>query len=332
MQITVDVDADQGVNPIVNTAEVTASDQIDLDSTPGNGVVTEDDQDSITVTAPNDPPVNTVPGAQTTNEDTALVFSSGNSNLISISDVDAGSNDVQVSLAATNGEMTLNASAISALSFNSGDGTSDSSMEFEGTVLEINTALDGLSFLPDADENDSTGSFGIQIITNDLGNSGSGGALSDTDSVSISVTAVNDAPSFTANNPPTVLEDAGTQTETVATGFDPGANESSQTVQQYIVSNVVNVSLLTGLPTVDTSGVVSYTPAADAFGTVTFDLSVQDSGGTTNGGVDTSPTQSVTITITNVNDAPVAVDDPSYSTDEDHCPEGICPQWTRVES
>ena len=61
---------------------------------------------AITVNAVNDAPVNTVPLAQSTNEDTALVFSSGNSNQISIGDVDAGSSSVQVTLTATNGAVT----------------------------------------------------------------------------------------------------------------------------------------------------------------------------------------------------------------------------------
>lgn len=38
------------VDFVINTAEVTAADQVDLDSTPGNGVEDEDDQDSVGVT------------------------------------------------------------------------------------------------------------------------------------------------------------------------------------------------------------------------------------------------------------------------------------------
>ena len=39
----------------------------------GGGSLTDTDNIAITVTAVNDAPVNTVPGAQTTNEDTAKV-------------------------------------------------------------------------------------------------------------------------------------------------------------------------------------------------------------------------------------------------------------------
>ena len=41
---------------------------------------------------PNIAPVSTAPAAQNTNEDTPLVFSSENSNVISVSDTDGGSN------------------------------------------------------------------------------------------------------------------------------------------------------------------------------------------------------------------------------------------------
>ena len=51
--------------------------------------------------------MNSVPAAQSTNEDTALVFSAGNGNLVSISDVDAGAASVQVQLTVTNGTLTL---------------------------------------------------------------------------------------------------------------------------------------------------------------------------------------------------------------------------------
>ncbi len=70
-----------------------ASLQIETDdqgNTGSGGPQTDSDIVSINVGAVNDPPVNSVPGAQATNEDTALVFSSGGGNLVSISDIDAG--------------------------------------------------------------------------------------------------------------------------------------------------------------------------------------------------------------------------------------------------
>src|SRR2546425_1283148 len=106
------------------------------------GALSDTDNVAITVNAINDAPVNSVPAAQSTNEDTALVFSSGNSNQIAIGDVDAGSSSVQVTLSATNGTITL--SGTSGLTFSTGDGTADATMTFTGTVANINTALNGL--------------------------------------------------------------------------------------------------------------------------------------------------------------------------------------------
>jgi hypothetical protein len=91
-------------------------------------------------------PVNTVPGAQTTNEDTSKIFSTANGNQIAINDADAGSNPVEVILSVTNGTLTLNGTT--GLTFTSGDGTVDATMTLRGTVANINTALNGLSYAP----------------------------------------------------------------------------------------------------------------------------------------------------------------------------------------
>ncbi len=137
---------------------------------------------SITVNAVNDGPVNTVPGAQSVTENSTLTFSAGNGNLISIADVDAGAPGVRVTLTGTNGTVTL--SGTGGLAFTVGDGTADATMTFSGTVANINTALNGLVFTPTAGFD---GAASLQIVTNDLGNTGSGGALSDTDTVNITV-------------------------------------------------------------------------------------------------------------------------------------------------
>ena len=64
-------------------------------------------------------------------------------------------------------------------------------MTFTGTLANLNTALAGLAFQPTANFN---GAATLTIATNDQGNTGSGGALADTDTVAITVAAVNDAP------------------------------------------------------------------------------------------------------------------------------------------
>ncbi|HUQ31150.1 MAG TPA: tandem-95 repeat protein, partial [Pyrinomonadaceae bacterium] len=137
---------------------------------------------SITVNAVNDAPVNTVPGAQSVVKNGALPFSAANSNLIAIADVDAGAGPVKVTLTATNGSITL--SGIAGLSFTVGDGTSDPTMTFTGAITNINAALSGMTFSP---TNGYDGPATLQITTNDQGNTGSGGAQSDTDTINIDV-------------------------------------------------------------------------------------------------------------------------------------------------
>ena len=145
---------------------------------------------TITVGAVNDPPVNTVPGPQATNQNTPLTFSSGNGNQISVADPDAGSNIIQVTLTAVNGTMTLNGTAGLSFTFSdgngtgTGDGTNDPTMTFRGTISDINTAMNGMVFNPTPA---FSGAASLTIISNDLGNTGSGGPQTDTDVVNIQV-------------------------------------------------------------------------------------------------------------------------------------------------
>ena len=125
------------------------------------------------------------------------------------------------------------------------------------------------------------------------------------DSAAIDVLA-NQAPSFTASDPPAIAEDAGAQTVTgFISSFDAGAGESSlQSVLAYQVSSVGYPGMFVTLPSVTNAGVLTYEIAADVFGEATFELAVQDSGGTDGGGVDMSAVQTFTITVTGVNDSP----------------------------
>ncbi|WP_270090706.1 autotransporter-associated beta strand repeat-containing protein [Sphingobacterium sp. SYP-B4668] len=140
---------------------------------------------TLVVTAVNDAPVNSVPGAQSVDQDATLVFSASNSNLISISDVDAGGGVVKGTLTATNGLLTL--SGTNGLSFIFG-GNGNATMTFEGAIADINAALDGLVFTPTPGYN---GPASIQILTNDLGLTGTGGAQIDIDNIIITVNSIN---------------------------------------------------------------------------------------------------------------------------------------------
>ncbi|MBU3055927.1 DUF4347 domain-containing protein [Pseudomonas indica] len=160
----------------------------DFGNTGSGGSKTDTATVTLVVTAVNDAPVNSLPPAQSVDQDDVLIFSSGNGNPISISDVDAGSGNVRVTLTATNGLISLGGTA--GLSFTTGDGTSDATMTFEGTLADINAALNGMFFRPTPGYN---GSANLQITTNDLGLSGSGGNQIDSDTLTITVNAPNPA-------------------------------------------------------------------------------------------------------------------------------------------
>ena len=137
---------------------------------------------SINIAAFNDAPINTLPAAQTTIENTPLRFSNLSGNGIAVSDPDASGAVMEVTLTASNG--TLGLSGTNGLVFLVGDGNSNTTMTFSGKVAAINAALDGLTFNPDAGYQ---GFATLQIIADDLGNSGAGGALNAVDTVNISV-------------------------------------------------------------------------------------------------------------------------------------------------
>ena len=75
------------------------------------------------------------------------MFSAGNGNLVSISDVDAGAASVQVQLTVTNGTLTLSGTAgLTPVAGGSGTAT----MTYTGTIASWNAAMAGMSYAPTA--------------------------------------------------------------------------------------------------------------------------------------------------------------------------------------
>ena len=119
------------------------------------------------------------------------------------------------------------------------------------------------------------------------------GALTATQIFTIVVTPVNDAPVAVADTA-TVLEDAAT------TSIDVLANDTSEE-EGTLILTIVSTSG-TGTVSISLDGVsVDYTPSADFNGTEVITYTVSD-------GTDTA-TGTLTVTVTPVNDAPVAVAD-----------------------
>ena len=123
----------------------------------------------------------------------------------------------------------------------------------------------------------------------------SDGTATDTGTLTITVTAANDAP-VAVDDTETILEDAALTNITVLDD-DTDADGDSLTLSSVSLddSSLGTVAINADNTTID------FTPAADANGTATVTYTVSD--GTT------TDTGDLVITITAVNDAPVAVDD-----------------------
>ncbi|WP_333875375.1 Ig-like domain-containing protein, partial [Methylobacter sp.] len=159
-----------------------------------------------------------------------------------------------------------------------------------------------LSYTPAANAN---GSATVTVFLKDNGGTANGGVDTSASQIfTITVNAVNDAPAFIKGVNQAVNEDAGAQTVNGwATGLSRGpANESGQTLS-FTASNDNN-ALFSVQPTIDSNGNLSYTPAEHASGSATVTVSIKDSGGTANGGVDTSSSQSFIITVNHVDHLP----------------------------
>lgn len=223
---------------------------------------------SITVVAKNDAPEITAPRAVSGVENQNFVFTGDNA--ISITDVDAGDNDLTVSLILSHGNLgtlSLNSTSLSSLDFTVGDGVEDTSMTFHGTLMEIATALTNLTFNTAAN---LEGTVNMTITVNDNGHTGDppfDGELTAMSVVNIVITGTNDPPENQVPGDQTVDEDgelifsqvmsAATNGETTFAGpisvFDPDAGAFDISVTLSIPPNTGTLTLGTtnGIAIVD---------------------------------------------------------------------------------
>ncbi len=180
----------------------------------------------------NDAPVNSVPanGFATAFSDTDFAITG-----ISVADVDAGTGAIRTTVSAVNGGLTFDLSGGAAVAAGV---NGSSTVTLEGTVAQVNAALSTLVYNSD---DGFTGTETISVTTNDQGNTGAGGPLSDSDSFSIGVvpqvwyidnTQNNTAPgSGTKLDPFTSIEAFNDATET-ADG--PGPNDYILVTGDYV--------------------------------------------------------------------------------------------------
>ena len=211
---------------------------------------------------------------------------------------DTDGEDQTLSFTITGGTLTLDQSGnVGGDITYGGSGNGSSSFTAFGSLANLNSALDDAVFNPSAELN-GTNVATISFTAND------GQATSSLASVSFSIGAVNDAPSFALPGSPNqvVNEDAGAQTvSSFASSISKGggSDESSQSLTFNVSTD--NDDLFSVLPAINSStGNLTYTPAANVNGSATITVSLSDNGG----GTDTSGDQIFTITVNAINDAP----------------------------
>ena len=181
----------------------------DQGNTGAGGALTDDHVVDITIGSDgtNDTPINIKPANQNMIEDDQLVFSSENGNRLWIQD-DSGTEIIRVTLEVTEAGLpstnaTLTLASLFTLTFDEGDGIADSRIVVNGTLDDINDALNGMLFEPTSGY---TGQLKITVSTEDLGSQGTGGPESDFDEVQVNVLERNDPPVITAPDSVTTSE------------------------------------------------------------------------------------------------------------------------------
>ncbi|MFQ1684365.1 retention module-containing protein [Aeromonas veronii] len=264
----------------------------------------------VDVSPVNDAPINVLPTTpQVAQEDQPFVIHG-----LQVKDVDAGNSPIKITLSVEHGTLTLPAgSGVTVV----GNGTG--SLVLTGTLADLNALLSG--GVTYQGNSDFYGNDSLTMVTNDQGNTGSGGALSDSDVLPIEVQPVNDAPVNQLPGSMTVKEDgslslSGVSVKDVDAGSAPvsmvlrvehgvltllGATGAVM-VQGAGTSEITLVGSLADLNQLLASN-LHYEPAKDFWGEDTLTVTTSDQGNSGAGGY-LSDTDQVTITVTPEPDMP----------------------------
>ncbi|MCX7420153.1 MAG: Ig-like domain-containing protein [Planctomycetia bacterium] len=175
-----------------------------------------------------------------------------------------------------------------------------------GSVTITNNTTGAFSYTPDAN---FSGSASFTFLANDSS------VVSNIATVTITVNAVNDAPSFTKG-----VDQSGSLSgvaQTVSqwvTGISAGPADEAEQLVNFLVSTN-NGALFSVLPAISADGTLTYTLVNNPTGPATVSVRLHDNGGIADGGVDTSVPQ--TFVISTVNRAPSFVKGANQSVLED---------------
>jgi hypothetical protein len=240
----------------------------DAGNTGAGGALSDTDMAVIPVIPVNDAPVNTLPAAGwSTNEDTGIALTG-----LSVSDVDAASGTITVQLRVDTGTLTA-AHAAGVVVARSGT----SSILLTGTLSDINAYLASASAPVYVPLPNANGTATLTMLTNDLGNTGAGGPLTDSDSRGIAIASVNDAP--VAANDTAAVASGGSVDVGAAAGLlanDSDVDGDHLSIASYTVDGLPG-PIAAGTPadipgvgvlTINADGSYSFVPASGFSGSV----------------------------------------------------------------
>ncbi|CAM5208028.1 hypothetical protein CDEF62S_02504 [Castellaniella defragrans] len=242
---------------------------------------------TVTINGANDAPVNTVPDTSTTPfttaEDTPLAVHG-----VSVADVDGDL--LTTTLTVTGGTVSV-ATGTGATVNDDGTGT----VTITGSAAQVNAALAGLTF---TNAPDYHGNAQITVSTGD-------GSLTDTDTIAITVTPVQDV----ADDTFTTNEDTSMVLDVLANDSFEGAHKTVTAINGTAIAVHGTVAVDHGTVTLGADGKLTFTPEADYHGAASFQY-------TANTDTGVAETATATVTVNPVNDAPQGTDN-SFTIDED---------------
>jgi VCBS repeat-containing protein len=277
-------------NPNANGVATVTVVARDDGGTANGGVDTSAQQTfTITVRAVNDAPVQTVPGDQSVPGNQPLVFTGATA--LSVFDVDSGTAAIATTLTVQSGRLFVGGSIHPNMTVT---GNQSSTVRLVGTWGQISSALSELTYVANSG---FQGNDTLRMVTNDQGNTGSGGPQVATSNVRITVTspgaprAVNDTRSMDEDAPPITIDVLAN--DIARDGAQPTLRSFTQPAAGGWVTRNTN-----NTPSLADDRLV-FTPARDFFGQVQFTYTVSDNSGFGGESVGT-----VTINVRNINDAP----------------------------
>ncbi|TAK74984.1 MAG: tandem-95 repeat protein, partial [Aquabacterium sp.] len=257
---------------------------------------------------------------------------------------DAGSlgEDSTLTISAANGVIQSGASAAGRDTDVDGDTLSVSAVSFGATTGTVGSALAGAygsltlnangsySYVPGAAAQAlDDGEFATETFSYTVSD-GHGG----TSTTTLTITLIG------SNDGPVAVADSGSLAEDTTLTFDPRANDSDVDGDALAITQVAGQAIVVGSPVavshgtvaLNADGTLTFTPEANYNGPVTFTYTITD--GTT------TAVSSVSLTVTTVNDAPVAVNDTAFAAintavliaplSNDSDPDGTTPVITQI--